>query len=55
MNYMRYELITTSVLVKWMEKLKDRQAVRAIANRMDRAILGNLGDVEPVGQGVMSA
>jgi len=32
--------------------LKDRQAVKAIAIRMDRAILGNLGDIKPVGQGV---
>lgn len=35
-----------------MKKLKDRQVVKAIAIRMDRAILGNLGDIKPVGQGV---
>lgn len=34
------------------EKLKDRQAVKAIAIRMDRAILGNLGDIKPVGERV---
>ncbi len=35
-----------------MKKLKDRQAVKAIAIRMDRAILGNLGDIKPGGQSV---
>lgn len=34
------------------EKLKDRQAVKAIAIRMDRAILGKLGDIKPVGKGI---
>jgi len=49
---MRYEIVTTPIFLKWMQKLKDRQAVKAIAIRMDRAILGNLGDIKPVGQGV---
>ncbi len=49
---MKYEIVTTPVFTKWMQKLKDRQAVKAIAMRMDRAILGNLGDIKPVGQGV---
>ncbi|NOR69959.1 MAG: type II toxin-antitoxin system RelE/ParE family toxin [Methylomarinum sp.] len=49
---MKYEIVTTSIFTKWMKKLKDRQAVKAIAMRMDRAILGNLGDINPVGQGV---
>lgn len=49
---MKYEIVTTSIFTKWMRKLKDRQAVKAIAMRMDRAILGNLGDIKPVGQGV---
>jgi putative addiction module killer protein len=49
---MRYEIVTTPIFIKWMQKLKDRQAVKAIAIRMDRAILGNLGDIKPVGQGV---
>jgi putative addiction module killer protein len=49
---MKYEIVTTPIFIKWMKKLKDRQAVKAIAIRMDRAILGNLGDIKPVGQGV---
>jgi len=49
---MKYEIVTTSIFIKWMKKLKDRQAVKAIAMRMDRVILGNLGDIKPVGQGV---
>ena len=31
----------------------DRQAARAIAQRLDRVAAGNLGDVKPVGQGVI--
>ena len=49
---MKYEIVTTPIFIKWMKKLKDRQAVKAIAIRMDRAILGNLGDIKPVAQGV---
>ena len=49
---MGYEIVTTPEFIKWVKKLKDRQAARAIALRMDRAILGNLGDVAPVGEGV---
>lgn len=52
MTTMKYEIVTTSIFTKWMRRLKDRQAVKAIAMRMDRAILGNLGDIKPVGQGV---
>ena len=37
---------------KWLQKLKDRQAVLAIAKRLGRIRLGNLGDVSPVGGGV---
>ena len=42
---MGYEIVTTPEFVKWLKKLKDRQAARAIALRMDRAIPGNLGDI----------
>ena len=34
------------------QKLQDRKAVLAIANRLDRVIAGNFGDVVPVGEGV---
>ena len=32
--------------------MRDRKTVLAIANRLDRAITGNFGDVAPVGEGV---
>ena len=49
---MRYEVRTTEIFDRWLKKLKDRRAVLAIVNRIDRATVGNLGDVEPVGEGV---
>ena len=49
---MKYEIKTTQVFDKWLSRLKDRQAVRAIAMRIARVEEGNLGDVEPVGGGV---
>ncbi|MEE8057193.1 MAG: type II toxin-antitoxin system RelE/ParE family toxin [Pseudomonadales bacterium] len=49
---MEYEITTTEVFSKWAAKLKDRQAAKAITTRLIRASNGNLGDVEPVGDGV---
>ena len=49
---MRYEIISTGTFDKWLLKLRDRQAVLAIANRMTRAAAGNLGDVKPIGEGI---
>jgi len=49
---MRYNIISTETFDKWLRKLRDRQAVMAIANRITRATAGNLGDVKPVGGGV---
>ena len=46
---MRYEVTSTVVFNKWLARLKDRQAVKAIALRLTRVEAGNLGDVEPVG------
>ena len=46
---MRYEVTSTVVFNKWLARLKDRQAVKAIALRLTRVETGNLGDVEPVG------
>lgn len=47
-----YEIVRTDVFDKWLRKLRDRQAVLAIANRINRAAAGNLGDVEAVGEGI---
>ncbi len=49
---MKYEIEKTETFDKWLKKLRDRKAVLVIANRLDRAIAGNFGDVAPVGEGV---
>jgi len=49
---MKYEIEKTENFDKWLKKLRDRKAVLAIIARLDRAKLGNFGDVEPVGGGV---
>ena len=49
---MKYEITATEVFTKWQAKLKDRQAAKAIASRLVRASMGNLGDVKSVGASV---
>lgn len=49
---MEYEIVTTDVFSNWLSRLKDRQAVKAIALRLTRAEVGNLGDVKSVGNGI---
>ncbi|MDD5214870.1 MAG: type II toxin-antitoxin system RelE/ParE family toxin [Methylococcales bacterium] len=49
---MKYEISTTQTFNDWVKNLKDRQAALLIAKRLDRALKGNLGDVENVGGGV---
>ena len=44
-----YDIRTTADFDKWLRKLKDRQAVKAIVLRLTRAEAGNLGDIESVG------
>jgi putative addiction module killer protein len=39
--------------VEWLQGLHDRQARARIEARLARVAVGNLGDVEPVGDGVM--
>ncbi|XCN73125.1 MAG: type II toxin-antitoxin system RelE/ParE family toxin [Candidatus Electrothrix aestuarii] len=46
---MIYEIETTAAFDKWLKKLRDRKAVLAVAARLDRARLGNFGDVKSVG------
>ena len=43
---------TTQVFDAWLNQLKDKQAVIRIQMRIDRAELGNFGDVKPVAEGV---
>ena len=49
---MSYEIHTTLIFDKWVKSLKDRKAALAIAKRLDRVMLGHLGDVKAVGDGV---
>ncbi|HIJ34087.1 MAG: type II toxin-antitoxin system RelE/ParE family toxin [Gammaproteobacteria bacterium] len=49
---MNYEIRRTHVFDKWLKKVRDRQAVKAILQRIDRAILGNFGDSKLVGEEV---
>ena len=43
---------TTDESDAWFAALKDRQAVRRVQARVDRAEDGNFGDCESVGEGV---
>lgn len=49
---MKYEVKQTATFKKWLTKLKDKQAVKAIALRLTRAVNGNLGDIKSVGGNV---
>lgn len=42
----------TEDFAKWRTGIKDLRAATAIRRRMERAALGNLGDVKTVGEGV---
>ena len=46
------EVIQTSVYSRWLAGLRDRQAILRINERLRRLLLGNPGDVAPVGEGV---
>ena len=39
--------------IDWLQGLRDKQARTRIQARLARVAVGNLGDVEPVGEGVM--
>ena len=49
---MKGAIQTTAVFEDWVKNLKDRQAVLAITQRLDRATKGNLGNIASVGGGV---
>ena len=46
------EVCQTDVFAKWLRKLRDDEAFARIHTRIRRLILGNFGDVKPVGEGV---
>jgi putative addiction module killer protein len=47
------EVRQTSLFAEWLAALKDNRARARIADRLLRAALGNLGDWESVGEGVI--
>lgn len=47
-----FEIRRTDIFMKWLDALVDARAFAKIAARIDRAALGNFGDVQPVGEGV---
>jgi putative addiction module killer protein len=49
---MRYEIEKTEEFDTWLKSLRDRKAVLAIIKRLDRACLGNFGDITSIGGGV---
>lgn len=46
------EIVQTETFSNWLSGLRDRRAQGAIIGRLNRAALGNFGDVAPVGDGV---
>jgi len=38
---------------EWLQGLRDQEARARVLSRLARVAVGNLGDVEPVGEGVM--
>jgi len=49
------EIRQTPAFTNWLAKLPDRNAQARIVARLRRFEIGNLGDVKPVGAGVMEA
>ena len=48
-----YIVKTLAELDAWLDGIKDRTTRLRLARRLDKAQRGNLGDVKPVGHGVL--
>lgn len=48
-----YTVRTTQQFDAWMASIKDGTTKRRLQTRLRKALLGNLGDIKPVGSGVM--
>jgi putative addiction module killer protein len=48
-----YTVIETDEFSHWLGGLKDRTTRIRLARRLNKARGGNLGDINPVGEGVM--
>ncbi|RON20983.1 addiction module antitoxin RelB [Pseudomonas brassicacearum] len=49
---MNYLIQQTMIFLAWHASIRDLRAKLAIARRIDRASVGNLGDIKSVGDGV---
>ncbi len=47
-----YQILMTPVFKRWLKKLKNPQARKAVALRLARVEAGNLGDAKSLGQGL---
>ncbi len=47
-----YTVKTTPEFDRWLARIKDRTTKQRLNVRLRKAMLGNLGDVKPVGEGV---
>lgn len=45
-------LVQSGIFTAWLAALRDDKGKAHILDRLNRAALGNLGDCEPVGEGV---
>jgi len=54
MNYNKFmkTIVSTNIFDQWFASLRDKRAKALIEARLRRVELGNLGDCEPVGEGV---
>ena len=49
---MRYEVVKSDRFLRWLNRLRDKQAQARIAGRLNRIERGNFGDHSSVGGGV---
>lgn len=49
---MMVEIRKTDLFVEWLDNLRDLQARARVQARIERIVMGNLGDAKSVGQGV---
>ncbi|CUV65318.1 Putative addiction module killer protein [Sulfurovum sp. enrichment culture clone C5] len=47
-----YEIVTTELFTKWLDKLKDTKAKISIARRIERMSIGLFGDNKFIGDGI---
>lgn len=47
-----FEIVKSTTFSQWLSGLKDNQARMRILARLDRVVLGNFGDAQPVGEGI---